>query len=79
MRSGIEIPDEYFLIVVRSYGEGFDALSFVVDQDSSQREWLRQYLTSVDRIEELTHFEFFQKLPRKIEQRLESQAAKKMW
>jgi endonuclease G len=79
MRSGIEIPDEYFLIVVRTQGKGFDALAFVLDQDASQREWLNQYLTSVDRIEELTHFDFFQKLPKKIEEPLESHVARKLW
>ena len=74
----VEIPDAFYKIVVAPEGAARDTpllYAFIVPQKVTGREAMESFLTSVDRVEELSGFDFFSELPDELEQRLESGAA----
>lgn len=71
----VEIPDAFYKIVAvpAEMNHGTPLLqAFVVPQDVTGREATDDFITTVDRVEELSGFDFFSELPDELEERLES-------
>lgn len=74
----VEIPDAFYKIVAvpSEANNGTPLLhAFIVPQDVRGTEGLDAFVTSVDRVEELSGFDFFSELPDALEARLESEVA----
>ncbi|MBP7632715.1 DNA/RNA non-specific endonuclease [Candidatus Ozemobacteraceae bacterium] len=57
-RSRVEIPDAFYKIVIDEDGQEVRALPFLIPQAVRGTEAPRQFLTSIDRIEQLTGLDF---------------------
>jgi endonuclease G len=77
---GIAVPTHFFRIISRhSKDQPAQFLSFIVPNRSIQEEDLSKFITSIDRIEELTGLDFFPALSGSIEQVVENVIPKKLW
>ena len=79
LASGVEIPDAFYKIILDEDEAGPRVLAFVMPQGAVGGEELGRYLTTVDRIEELTGLDFLSELEDEVEDALESTAAKAPW
>lgn len=80
MKSGVEIPDAFFKIFLDIDRKGQPrVLAFLVPQNVRGTEPLNRYVVTVDRIEELTGFDFFWQLEDGLENRLESSKPDSYW
>jgi endonuclease G len=77
--SGIAIPSQFYKIVVDEEGSRPSILALIMTQQTHGRAPLRQFLTTVDRIEELTGLDFFAELPDELESKLEASPADPHW
>jgi endonuclease G len=78
----VEIPDACFKIYAVPAGAGRAEpllLAFIVPQQVRGDERLDSFVTSVDRVEELSGFDFFSELPDGMENRLEAQVETAPW
>jgi len=75
----IEIPDEFFKIVLRIELDRPIVLAFRFPHEEAERRSLEAYLVSVDEIERLTGLDFFSALADEIENALEGTAATLLW
>ncbi len=73
----VEIPDAFYKILAVP-GEATNGApllrAYVVPQQAPAKARLDEFVTTVDRVEELSGFDFFTELPDELEQRLESAA-----
>lgn len=76
----IEIPKQFYKIIVYEM-DGFPRmLGFVMPQKvESRTEEIVQYLTSVDKIEELTGLDFFVNLEDSLEEKVEAEVQNQIW
>lgn len=72
INTNIAIPDAFYKIVLAKNHCGLLAYAFLFPHDDLASRDLSRYLTSIDRIEELTGLDFFPRLPREIQNPLES-------
>ncbi len=80
IRNKIRIPDAFFNIVIDEIeGVGVRVLAFIMPQTATAKEPLKQYLTSVDTIEQLTGINFFSELPENIQAVLEATVPIRVW
>lgn len=77
----VEIPEAFFklYIVPASAGREPQMLAFVIPQNVRGNEPLERFVTSIDRVEALTGFDFFYDLDDSVENRLEAQADPAQW
>lgn len=75
----VGIPDAFFKIVVRVMDEQVAVLAFIYPNQDNLGDDLTAYLTSVDRIEELTGLDFLAVLDDEVEEVLESEVAVDLW
>lgn len=76
---GVAVPDACFKILAVEENKQPRILAFIMPQTVSGAELPQQFLTSVAEIEKETGLIFFSDLPKDLEQRVETQAAKRMW
>lgn len=77
----VEIPDAFFKIYLApgAQPDKTRMLAFVMPQDVRGDEPLDRYLVSVDRVEELTGFDFFPEMEDTLENRLEAAIESHPW
>lgn len=77
--SDVEIPDEFYKILLDEDDGRIHMLAFRIPQTVSGQESLEQFLTSVDEIEQATGFDFFWALSDPLEQHLEAIQPLELW
>lgn len=78
--NGVAVPTHFFKIIASysSENESMDAIAFLLPHARNHGEALPQFITSIDKIEEVSGLDFFHELDDPIEVALESQASP-MW
>ena len=79
LKSGVEIPDAFFKILIDERKGNLRTLAFIVPQDITGKEPLKTFLTNIDEVEKLSHLDFLAPLSDKNENYLEAQTAKALW
>ncbi len=79
LKSGIEIPDSFFKMVIDNDNGKPKVLAFVMPQEVKHKSKLVDYLVSVNKIEELTGLDFMAEVDDSIESQIESETARKIW
>ena len=79
LKSGVEIPDAFFKIIVDEVSGTPRVLAFVIDQDVTGSERFSQFLASVDFIEGETGLDFLTGLEDGIEDEIEAKNARSVW
>lgn len=80
LRSGIEIPDAFFKIILDETPDGhLRTLAFLVPQEVSGDDRPGRYLVSIDAIEGATGYDFLPAFPDAVEEALESAKASRLW
>ncbi|WOO43426.1 DNA/RNA non-specific endonuclease [Rubellicoccus peritrichatus] len=79
LKSGVEIPDSFFKIILGKNKNGVTALAVVMGQGIGQRTSLSNTIVSIQNIEMLTGFDFFHELPDDQENRLETIQRSREW
>ena len=77
--SRIEIPDAFYKLIIDEEGSEVRVLPFLIPQNVRGTETPRQFLTSVDRIEQLTGLDFLWALNDPHEKAIEEMTPKNMW
>ncbi len=78
----LPVPDAFWMVVseYEAKERGIRALAFVVPHEEKWRDVeLTRYVVSIRKVEELTGLDFFPKLPKAVQDRLESTAAPRAW
>lgn len=78
-RSRVEIPDAFYKIVIDEDGSEVRVLPFLIPQDVRGTEAPRQFLTSIDRIEQLTGLDFLWALNDPHENAIEKTTPSNIW
>ncbi|HOT29574.1 MAG TPA: DNA/RNA non-specific endonuclease [Candidatus Ozemobacteraceae bacterium] len=78
-RSRVEIPDAFYKIVIDEDGRDVRVLPFLVPQNVRGTETPRQFLTSIDRIEQLTGLDFLWALNDPHEDAIEKMVPSNIW
>ena len=79
LKSGVEIPDAFFKIIVDEQSGKPRVQAFVIDQDVSGSERFSQFLASVDFIEGETGLDFLAELEDSVEDEIEAREAGSVW
>lgn len=77
----VVIPDAFFKIVIKESGSTIETLAFIFlkDDEAGRKANLVNYLTSIDKIEQLTELDFLTSLDDSIEKKLEKRVATELW
>lgn len=75
---GPEIPDAFYKIILDEKDNAIRAIAYLMPHEALSKE-LKYYLTSIDRIEQLTGLDFLPDLPDHVENRLEAMTAAEPW
>jgi len=67
----VDVPKYYYKIVARGDSSDFKVIAFLMQGEESSKP-LRQFVVTVDRIEEMTGIDFFEKLPNDVQVKVES-------
>lgn len=76
--SRVAVPERFFKVLLSPYTNPIRAIGFIVPNYPTP-DGIEQMATSVDRIEEITGFDFFSSLPDDIENEVESKADFRDW
>ena len=76
-RRKISVPDRFFKVVM-TYGKEPKAIGFIFPNDDVYDSW-KNYVESVDEIEQITGFDFFYQLNDLLEERIESKKTLNGW
>ncbi|MBR2193141.1 MAG: DNA/RNA non-specific endonuclease [Bacteroidaceae bacterium] len=76
-RRKISVPDRFFKVVM-TYGKESKAIGFIFPNDDVYDSW-KNYVVSVDEIEQITGFDFFYQLNDLLEERIESKKTLNGW
>lgn len=76
--SGVAVPERFFKVIYAPYADPPRAIAFIMP-NSRIDDTLESLAVSVDRIEEITGFDFFSCLPDDIENRIESECYYRRW
>lgn len=77
---GVEVPDAlYRVLLARTPGGEWQALSFIVPQSAPPRADLRRYVTTVDAVEARIGFDLFPGLEPGLEARIEAATPSAFW
>ncbi len=76
-RRKISVPDRFFKVVM-TYGKESKAIGFIFPNDDVYDSW-KNYVVSVDEIEQITGFDFFYQLNDLLEDRIESKKTLNGW
>ncbi len=58
-RNQVSIPEEYYKVILRKEGKGYKGIAFLMHTNVPYRD-LMSYTTSIDQVEELSGFDFFE-------------------
>ena len=76
--SHVTVPDRFFKVILAPYADPVRAIGFIVPNTPTS-DGLESMATSVDRVEEITGFDFFSALPDDVETVVEQQANMRDW
>lgn len=76
---GVQVPAAFFMIMVDEEGGKPHALAFKVPHTDDRGTEPKNYLASIDDIEQATHLDFLAELPDDIEASLEASKASALW
>lgn len=76
--SHVTVPDRFFKVILAPYADPVRAIGFIVPNTPTS-DGLESMATSVDRVEEITGFDFFSALPDDVETVAEQQANMRDW
>lgn len=79
LRSGVPIPDAFFLIVIDEHEGKLRTLSLIVPQETPPDADPGQFLTSIDEIERRTQLDFLVELDDASEAEVEQRPPPRMW
>ena len=79
LKSGVEIPDAFFKIIIDEQSGQPRALAFMIDQDVGGSERFSQFLASVDYIEGKTWLDFLAGLEDGWEDEIEGKKLRSVW
>lgn len=74
-RHKVRVPDAFFKVVLRDYEQGRPKAAGFIFENKPGTESLRNYACSIDKVEEVTGFDFFHLLPDELEEKMESMSA----
>lgn len=74
----VAVPQRFFKVILSPYSDPPQAIGFVIPNGST-RGGMQPYAMSVDRVEELTGYDFFSQLPDSIENQVESKCNFNRW
>lgn len=74
----VSVPDEYFKVIIRENGSGYEGIGFLMATHVPYRD-LASYVTTIDHIEDLSGFDFFEFLRDDLERQAEARAELKNW
>jgi endonuclease G, mitochondrial len=78
-KSGVEIPDAFYKIVIDEVNGRPRALAFIMEQSTTSSRSMEPFLTSVDSIESLTGLDFLTELRNELEREIESFTPDQIW
>ena len=65
-RNQVSVPEEYYKVILRKEGKNYKGMAFLMHTNVPYRD-LTSYATSIDHVEELSGFDFFQFLSKEQE------------
>lgn len=78
-KTGIDIPDQFFQVVIAQEGMDVRALAVVFPQNVAWDAWAARHIVSIDELEELTGLDFNPDLPAFIQDPLEADLPTRLW
>ncbi len=75
---GVDVPQQFYKIVVRNEGDGLKVLAFLMPHEESDMP-LDSFLVTVDNVEVLTGIDFLENLSLEVEKGLEEKVDKTGW
>lgn len=75
----VPVPEAFYMIVAQQHEGGVRAQAFVLDQEAPASGDPGRYLTSIAEVERRTGLNFFPKLERQAQEKLENQRPTAMW
>lgn len=77
-KNNVSVPEDYFKVIIRQNGSGYEGIGFVMNVDVPYNE-LKAYVTTINEVEKLSGFDFFQFLDEKIEETVEGKVEVSNW
>lgn len=77
--TGIDVPSEFFQIIVAQEGMDVRAMAMIFPQTVSWREYPAKWLVSIDEVEERTGLDFLSELDDYLENPLEKELPSRVW
>ena len=77
-RKRLYVPDKFFKAIVCTEKGEEKGIAFIYD-NNSEKHPMQYYVCSIDKVEALTGYDLFFRLPRKLQERIESTANMKDW
>lgn len=74
----ISVPDEYYKVILRQNGSSYEGMAFLMHTDVPYKD-LKAYATTIDKVEDLSGFDFFQFLKDDVEEAVEKRADLANW
>lgn len=74
----VAVPNYFYKIILDHHEPEIKAIAFLIPHEDSEK-GLYQFVTSIDKIEEITGIDFFPNLPNEIESELEKSSDYKNW
>lgn len=75
----IPVPKYFYKVILKEDGDNSKAIAFLLENKDDNNTDLKKYVTTVDKIEELTDLDFFYKLNDEIENMVESKSNPSLW
>lgn len=79
LRSGVTLPEACWMVLLDEHDGRVRTMAFVFPQEAPADAPLARYLTSIDRIEEITGLDLFPEFPDAVEAAFEAKAAARVW
>jgi len=77
-KNKVAVPDAFFKVILDNYGNTQKAIGFIIPHKKSS-ETLDNYAVTIDEVEQLTGFDFFDKILLEREEQIESSISVKEW
>ena len=79
LKSGVEIPDAFFKIIIDEQSGQPRVMAFMIDQDVGGSERFSQFLMSVDEVEKEAVFDFLSGIEDGLEDEIEAKMLRSVW
>lgn len=77
-RNQVSVPEEYFKVILKKENQAFVGIGFLMSTNLISGK-LEEYVVTINEVEELTGFDFFQFLDDKVEEEIEQRSETKNW